>query len=107
MLHFQIGQPIGSSTKEAKDIQRQVDEFLQKGFVRESLSPCSISVILVPKKDETWRMCTDCLAINKITVKYRYPIPILDDKLDELHGSVCSFHLLSERAEVEARGIRV
>jgi len=42
-----------SSPKEAKEIQRQVDEFLQKGFVRENLSPCSIPVILVPKKDGT------------------------------------------------------
>ena len=79
-----------SSPEEAKEIQRQVDEFLQKEFLRESLILCSILVILVPKKDGTWHMCTDCRAINKIVVKYRYSITRLDDMLDELYGS-CVF----------------
>ena len=73
--------------EEAKEIQRQVGELLEKNYVRESLSPCFVPTLLVLKKDETIWMCVDSYAINKIIVKYRFPIPRLDDLLDELHGA--------------------
>ena len=79
-----------SNPEETKELQKQVGELTEKGYVRDSLSPCVVPVSLVPKKDGTWRMCVDCRAINNITVKYRHPIPRLDDMFDELHGS-CIF----------------
>ena len=77
-----------TNPEETKEIQRKVQALLDKGYVHESLNPCSVPVILVPKKDGSWRMCVDCRAINNITVCYCHPIPRLDGILDELSGSV-------------------
>jgi hypothetical protein len=59
---------------------------MTKGYIRAIMSPCAILVLLVSKKDRTWRMC-DYRAINNIMVKCRHPIPRLDEMLDELHKS--------------------
>ena len=79
--------PYRVNPKETKDIQWQVPQLIDNGHVCESLSPCAIPVILVPKTDGSFRLCSDCRPINAITVWYRHPIPRLDDMLDELSGA--------------------
>ncbi|GKV10964.1 hypothetical protein SLEP1_g22259 [Rubroshorea leprosula] len=70
---------ISKQPNEMKELQKQVEELMKKGQVRESMSPCVVPMLLMPTKDGTWRMCVDCCTVNKITVKYHHPIPILDD----------------------------
>jgi len=72
---------------ENNEIKRQIQELLQKGHIRPSSSPCGSPIVLVQKKDGTWRLCIDYRVLNKIIVRNRYPIPRIDDLLDQLKGA--------------------
>ncbi|XP_030963718.1 uncharacterized protein LOC115984862 [Quercus lobata] len=82
-----------SNSEETKELPRQVEELLTKGHVRESMSPCAVPMLLVPKKDESWRTCVDCRAINDITADFS----TLATPLTEIVKKAVGFKLGSEQ----------
>ena len=73
--------------KQKNIIEELVNKMLQNSKIRPSNSPYSSPAILVRKKDKSWRLCIDYRQLNAITVKNKYPIPVIEDLMDELHGA--------------------
>nr|ABA98765.1 retrotransposon protein, putative, Ty3-gypsy subclass [Oryza sativa Japonica Group] len=79
--------PYRMAANELAEVKKQVDEQLQKGYIRPSTSPWGAPVIFVEKKDKTKRMSVDYCALNEVTIKNKYPLPRIDDLFDLLKGA--------------------
>lgn len=65
-----------------------MQELLKSRIIQPSQNPYSSLVLLVRKADGSWRLCVDCSGLNDVTVKNKFPIPVVEELMDELHGAV-------------------
>jgi hypothetical protein len=100
-----ITTPCRHPKKFKDEIEKAIKELLEMGHIRSSMSPFASSVVLVKKKDGTMQMCIDYRALNKKTIKNKYPISRIDELLDELHVSVyfSKIDLRSGYCQIRAR----
>ncbi|KAL2240852.1 UNVERIFIED_CONTAM: Transposon Ty3-I Gag-Pol polyprotein, partial [Sesamum indicum] len=79
--------PYKMASSKLKELKKQLEELLDKGFIRPSISPWGAPVLFVKKKDRSMRLCVDYRQLNRITIKNKYPLPRIDDLLDQLKGA--------------------
>nr|GFC89722.1 putative reverse transcriptase domain-containing protein [Tanacetum cinerariifolium] len=79
--------PYRLAPSEMKELAKQLQELLDKGFIRPSLSPWGAPVLFVKKKEGSFCMCIDYRELNKLTIKNHYPLLRIDDLFDQLQGS--------------------
>ena len=72
---------------ELEELKVQIQELLDKGFIRPSTSPWGTPVLFAKKRDKTLRLCIDYMQLNKVTIKNWYPLPRIDDLFDQLRGA--------------------
>ena len=73
--------------KEKEQVENQVKDYIEKGWIQPSKSPYASAVLFVQKKDGSLRMCVDYRGLNKVTIKDKFPLPRIDDLIDKLHGA--------------------
>ena len=93
--------PYRTSPKCKQEIDRQVEDMLQKGIIRESVSPWSSPVVLVKKKDGSFRFCVDLRRVNAVTRKDSFPMPLVSDTLDSLSKYFSTLYLKSGYWQIE------
>ncbi|KAL9230890.1 hypothetical protein vseg_006183 [Gypsophila vaccaria] len=72
---------------ELQKLKKKLEEMIEKGFIKPSVSPWGAPVLFVKKKDGSMRLCIDYRELNKVTIKNRYPLPRIDDLFDQLKGA--------------------
>jgi hypothetical protein len=82
--------PYRMTANQLAELKEQLQELLDKGYIQPSASPWGAPVIFIPKKDGTQRMYVDYRSINEVTIKNKYPLPGIDDLVDQLKGA-CIF----------------
>ncbi|RVW16032.1 Transposon Tf2-12 polyprotein [Vitis vinifera] len=94
--------PYRMAPVELKELKVQLQELLDKGFIRPSVSPWGAPVLFVKKKDGSMRLCIDYRELNKVTVRNKYPFPQIDDLFDQLQGA-CVFSKIDLRSDLMNR----
>jgi len=79
--------PYRMAPAELRELKIQLQELLDKGFIRPSMSPWGAPILFVKKKDGSLRMCVDYRQLNKVTIKNKYPLPRIEELFDQLQGA--------------------